>query len=190
MDGLYRWDMEAFREINLGHRSPLLDLFFLLLSFTGLGGWEAVAVVALYPWPRLRRFILPLLATDALSGFLIADGIKQLVHRDRPSQLSFAVHQEEIYHASFVSGHTTTAFACATMLGLMTLGTRRWWVGPLALVWAFGVGVSRVYRGVHWPTDVVAGALAGALGSAVVYLVFQKRGWLDLKLEKTRSIEH
>lgn len=184
VDGLYRWDLEAFRAINLGHRSPLLDLFFLVLSFTGLGGLEAVFVLALYPWPRLRRFIVPLLVTDAFSGFLIADGIKALIHRDRPSGMSFAVVQEKIYHSSFVSGHTTTAFACAFMLLFMTLGTRRGWIGPLALLWATGVGVSRIYRGVHWPTDVVAGALAGALGSAIVYLVFEKKGWLDLKLAR------
>ena len=116
MDGLYRWDMETFRADQ--PRPPLPParrVVFLALSFTGLGGWEALfADHCLYPWPRLRRFIVPLLATDAFSGFLIADGIKQLVHRDRPSFLRFAVVQERRPPSdSFVSGHTTTAFACA-----------------------------------------------------------------------------
>ncbi len=185
MDGLYRWDLDTFRRVNLGHRSPAFDLLFLLLSVTGLGGVEALFAVCLYPWPRLRHLIVPLIAAVAFSGFLLADVIKKLMVRDRPSLLTDAVVQEKVYHSSFVSGHTTTAFAFATMLVLMTLGTRRWWVGPLALLWAMGVGVSRVYRGVHWPSDVLGGAFTGALGAALVYLLFAQRGWLDLSLTRT-----
>ena len=184
MDGLYRWDMDWFRAIHVGWHSPLLDVVFLVASVTGLGGLEALAAACLYPWPPLRRFIAPLIATVAFSGFLIADGIKAIVARDRPSLLLIARPQERIEHHSFVSGHTTTAFAFATMILLMTLGTRQVRWGALAMVWACGVGLSRVYRGVHWPSDVLAGACAGALGSALVYMVFAERGWLDLTLTK------
>lgn len=184
MQGLYRWDMDTFRAVNLGHRSPLLDALFLVLSVTGLGGLEALVAVCLYPWPALRRFILPLIVSVAISGLLLADGIKKILPRDRPSNLGVAITQEDFHHGSFVSGHTTTAFAFATTLLLMTLGTRRGWVGPLALLWAFGVGVSRVYRGVHWPSDVLGGAFAGMFGASLVYLVFARRGWLDLDLQR------
>lgn len=176
--------MDNFRAINLGFRSPFLDFVFLIVSVTGLGGLEAAFALCLYPWPRLRRFIVPLIVTVAFSGILIADVIKKLMSRDRPSILNFAVSQERVFHSSFVSGHTTTAFAFATMVTLMTLGSRRWWVGPLSLLWAAAVGFSRIYRGVHWPSDVVAGACAGALGSGLIYLVFSRKGWLDLALER------
>jgi len=183
LDGLYHWDMATFRAINLGFRSPLLDLFFLIVSQSGQGVIEAFLILGMYRRPRFRRFIVPCVTTIAFSGILIADVIKLLVKRDRPSYLSYAVAQEDVHHTSFVSGHTTTAFALATMIVFMTLGTKRWWVGPTALLWAAGVGVSRIYRGVHWPSDVIAGACAGALGSAIVYLVFARKGWLDLTLE-------
>ena len=182
MDGLYQWDMATFRAINLGYRSAALDALFLVLSVTGLGGLEALFAIFLYPWPALRRLIVPLIATVAFSGFVLADGLKPLVHRDRPSFLGLAVVQENVHKNSFPSGHTTTAFAFATMLLLLTLGTKQVRWGYFALLWAVGVAFSRVYRGVHWPTDVFAGACLGAIGSALVYGLFARQGWLDLTL--------
>lgn len=180
--------METFRAVNLGPRSAALDFVFLALSLTGLGGIEALFALLFYPWPALRRMIVPLIAAVAVSGFLIADVIKQIVRRDRPSFLSYAIVQENEHTRSFISGHTTTAFAFATMLTLLLMGSKRWWVGPIALLWACGVAYSRVYRGVHWPTDVLAGACAGMLGAALVYVVFERKGWLDLKLTKAKTL--
>ncbi len=176
--------MAGFRAINLGWHSALLDPLFWLLSTTGLGWFQVVFSLALSYWPATRRFVVPLVATVALTGIAFADLIKKLLPRERPSNLSVAIVQESIKKGSFVSGHTTTAFAIATMVMLMTLGTRhaRW--GVVSLVWATGVGLSRIYRGVHWPSDTVAGAGAGALGSALLFLWFEKRGWLDLDLSQ------
>lgn len=186
MDGLYRWDMAVFRLVNVGWHRVWLDPFFLVVSTSGLGGLQALAVLGLYRWPALRRFIVPCVVAIAVTGLLFADVIKELdlVVRDRPSFLLYALPQERVRHSSFPSGHTTTSFALATMLLLMTLGTRQARWGWVALVWAFLVGLSRVYRGVHWPTDALAGACVGAFGSGLVYLVFARKGWLDLRLER------
>jgi len=184
VDGLYRWDMETFRTINVGWRSEILNPFFWALSYTGLGYMQVLFCFALYRWKSTRRFIVPGLATIAFTGLLFAQVIKKIVHRDRPSNLKIAIVQENFHADSFVSGHTTTAFALATMIALMTMGTKRSWVGGVSFLWAFGVGISRVYRGVHWPTDTLAGACAGVLGSSILYLIFAKKGWLDLTLER------
>jgi membrane-associated phospholipid phosphatase len=65
---------------------------------------------------------------------------------------------------SFPSGHTSTAFVIATSLGL---SYPEWYVvGPAAL-WAGGMGLARVWHGVHYPTDVLAGAVLGT-GAAVL----------------------
>ncbi|HWA83360.1 MAG TPA: phosphatase PAP2 family protein, partial [Fimbriimonadaceae bacterium] len=72
---------------------------------------------------------------------------------------------------SFPSGHTTTAFAIAFLLFLMTRKKECAWVGQVALGWAVLVGVSRVYRGVHWPTDVIGGAFAGLFSACLIYLL-------------------
>ena len=176
--------METFRAVNVGLHRAWLDPIFLVVSVSGLGGLQALFVLLLYRWPCLRRLIVPCVTSIAVTGILFSGGIKHFISRERPSNLRVALIQERFYGASFVSGHTTTAFALATMILLMTVGTKnvRW--GLLAMVWACAVALSRVYRGVHWPTDTLAGACAGAFGSAVIYLVFAKRGWLDLKLER------
>ena len=179
--------MAVFRAINVGWRAEWLTPLFWLLSYTGLSQIQIAFALLLSRWPATRRFVVPLLLTIALTGLGFAQLLKRFVARDRPSLLRIALPQEEWKHSSFVSGHTTTAFALATMILLMTLGTKnaRW--GTLSMAWAVGVGVSRVYRGVHWPSDTLAGACAGALGSAIIYLVFAKKGWLDLALERTRG---
>ena len=185
--------METFRAVNVGWRSEFLTPLFWLLSYTGLSQIQILFLFLLYRWPSMRRFIVPGIATIAFTGLTFAQVIKRIAPRDRPSLLRIALPQEDWTRSSFVSGHTTTAFALATMIFLMTFGTRQARWGYVAIVWAFGVGVSRIYRGVHWPSDAVAGACAGALGSGILYLVFERRGWLDLILQRvpvegTRSV--
>ncbi|MFC1415395.1 phosphatase PAP2 family protein [Streptacidiphilus cavernicola] len=76
--------------------------------------------------------------------------------------------------ASLPSGHSTTsALVAIGLAAALCVGCRRWWTRLLACavpgVWAVGVGVSRVYLGVHWPTDVLAGwLLATALSCALM----------------------
>lgn len=177
--------MEIFRAVNVAWRSDLLTPLFWLLSYTGLSQIQVLFTLFFYSRPSTRRFIVPCLTTLLFSGLILVHTFKRLLPRDRPSMLEIALPQEDFRHSSFISGHTTTAFALATMLTLMTVGSRRPWIGALAMIWAFGVGLSRIYRGVHWPSDTLAGACAGAFGSAMVYLVFSRKGWLDLKLERT-----
>lgn len=177
--------MTIFRAINVGWRSDVSTPVFWLLSYTGLSQMQVLFVFLFFYWRREgRRFVVPCLTTIAVTGLAFAQLIKRYIPRDRPSMLRDALPQESWKHSSFVSGHTTTAFALATMILLMTLGTRhaRW--GYFAMLWACGVAVSRIYRGVHWPSDTLAGACAGALGSAIVYLIFARKGWLDLPLTR------
>ena len=181
MDGLYHWDLETFRAVNLGLRAVWLDHVSAAVSISGLGILQALFVVAWYPWPALRRLVVPTVVAIAVSGILLADVAKLIFARDRPTYLAFAHVLEDVHRRSFPSGHTATSFGLATMLALLTMGTRQRWIGPVALLYATAVGVSRVYQGAHWPTDCLAGAALGALGAGVVYRVFEKKGWLDLE---------
>lgn len=126
----------------------------------------------------LRYYVLPLLTTLVAGGVVMAQGLKQLMPRDRPSNLAFAIPEEAIYARSFPSGHSATSFSIAFMLWLLTRKTEYAWIGKAGLVWAVLVGLSRIYRGVHWPTDVLAGAFAGMFASALVYLVLHWIGQL------------
>ena len=108
---------------------------------------------------------------------LTAQLLKRALPRLRPSNLPDAIvaPDERIFHNSFPSGHTTTAFALAFWVFLLTRGTRyRLW-GYGALVLAGLVGLSRIYRGVHYPSDVLAGALIGVLWGAIAYFILNAR---------------
>jgi undecaprenyl-diphosphatase len=123
---------------------------------------------------NMRRWGWRLIAAFLVSGALSTLLLKQVLPRERPSNLAWANPHELIYHDSFPSGHTTTSFGIAWLALLLTSGTDKGWLGWLAILWASLVGYSRVYLGVHWPTDVVAGALVGLVGACAVFAVFKR----------------
>ncbi|CAN5529748.1 phosphatase PAP2 family protein [soil metagenome] len=175
------YDLQIFREVHLGWHQAWLDPIMLVLSYTGLGQVQAVFALYWLRYNETRHRVLPLLLSILVSGLVVAQILKRLIPRDRPSNLNFAKPSEDFYANSFPSGHTTTAFAVATMMILLTYRSRRWWHGPVAWLWALGVGVSRVYRGVHWPSDVFTGALAGVMASCLLWLAMPAKwkGWED-----------
>jgi undecaprenyl-diphosphatase len=116
-----------------------------------------------------------LISSVLVSGTLIAQLFKRFTPRDRPSQLSWSIPQEAWRHGSFPSGHTITSFAVAFYITLVTWRTPRWYVGPISIALAMMVGLSRIYRGVHWPTDVMAGACGGLVTACILYLVLNAR---------------
>ncbi len=104
--------------------------------------------------------------------------LKQIINRERPyDTYDFIISRETENSASFPSGHTTAAFETATSL---SLNFPKWYVIVPSYVWAGAVGYSRMYLGVHYPTDVGAGILLGA-GSA--WLTWK----LNQKFQKKRS---
>lgn len=179
MNGLLRFDEDTFRLVHVGLHRAWLDPVFWAFSYSGLGQVQALFALALLFSKKTRHWTLPLLLTILISGVPIADGFKKLISRDRPSNLLIAHPQEAFYANSFPSGHTTTSFAVATMLFLLTYRTEKAWAGWLAVVWAFLVGVSRIYRGVHWPTDALAGLCAGVFTSCLLYLILDRFGRLS-----------
>ncbi|HRZ96650.1 MAG TPA: phosphatase PAP2 family protein [Paludibacter sp.] len=106
--------------------------------------------------------------------------IKQAVGRPRP-MITYPLiinSYEEIHSNSFPSGHTSFAFATATSLSLQY---PKWYVIVPGYLWAGSVGYSRMNLGVHYPSDVLAGALLGA-GSA--WISYKINNWLYEKPKK------
>jgi len=101
---------------------------------------------------------------------------KNIVKRKRPfEEYSFIVKRSDGGGYSFPSGHTSAAFTTATSLSLYF---PKWYVIAPAYLWASSVGYARMYEGVHYPTDVIVGAVVGA-GSA--WLGFKIQQWMDKK---------
>ena len=99
--------------------------------------------------------------------------LKRIVNRDRPAQTYPLIIQplsNEKFH-SFPSGHTSNAFCTATSL---SLNFRKWYVIVPSYLWATTVGYSRMHMGVHYPTDVMAGAVLGAGSAWVTYQANKK----------------
>ena len=173
---LSNFDLSGMRLIHIGWHSPVADIFFLVLTYLGLGQVQAGIGLSLLLTKKTKPFAWPIVLTTVLTGVLLAQLLKALAPRQRPSNLEWVVAQEPHKLSSFPSGHTTTAFACATTAYLLArrLYPDHSWKFLFGYVLAAGVGLSRIYRGVHWPTDVMAGACAGILGAIVLELILQK----------------
>ena len=126
-------------------------------------GLVLIGAVALTHLPRQPRAVVAV-TVATLVAWRLDDVIKAIIERPRPGELPVGATVRA--HASgfgFPSGHTTLAFAFATVLHPL-LPTRVRWI-PWAI--ATAVGIARMYVGVHWPMDVVGGAALGiAIGAA------------------------
>lgn len=134
-----------------------------LLVVMQLGRRGLVPAIALGVLAATRRagLYLAVLTAGLVAGFG-ADALKAWAGRPRPSGVE--VH-EVADGFGYPSGHTAIACALAVVLAAHLPAGRRWLVGALAVA----VGIGRVHAGVHYPLDVVGGALGGvAVGGAVV----------------------
>lgn len=192
MSSLWALDQALFRQIHLGWHRDWLDPVFFVVSSTGLGWVQTILILAALPWRKAasrrpsrlrgadwRPAVSPLLLAFGLASLINTGILKKAIPRDRPSNLPDAVPQESFFHNSFPSGHTATSFAIAATLCYLTWRTPRAWIGWLALVWAALVGLSRIYRGVHWPTDVLGAMCVGIGCAALAAIILPRRPGAD-----------
>ena len=139
-----------------------LDVFFSLVSLFGEGGiFLIVCGAAMLFWRKTRLFGCAVLCALVFDALLVNVALKPLCARVRPYDFlpSLVPRTQVLPHDfSFPSGHTAAAFAAA---GAMSLAGRRIYI-PCFLFAAL-IGVSRIYLCVHYPSDVLAGAVLGLL---------------------------
>lgn len=167
-------------EAARGIASQRLDTFFVWVSRFGYEyGLVPFDIGFVLVLAALRRWREALFAALALGGSgLLNMGTKALFARARPS-LWESITPEDSF--SFPSGHAMGTATLAWVLVLLSWRTRwRWPVLVAALAGVFLVGTSRVYLGVHYPSDVLAGWAAASLWSAACFLLLyglHRRPW-------------
>lgn len=160
MEAILALDRELFLLVNLFPHTSLFEAFAKLLS--GVGTWGVVwLVIALLLFFREEKrdhwFFLPS-ALVLLGGFLSEFFVKTLIARPRPTPADTF---------SFPSSHAILAFAFAYILSREEPKLKRWFY-LLAIL----ISLSRVFLGVHYPSDIIAGMFLGIM-----------IGWLSLTLE-------
>lgn len=169
------FDLAVFKSIHLGWKSPAADYLFAFLSYSGLGVSVALFAIGLALSKPTRKYTVPILTSILLGGTVFAQSLKSVMPRLRPSNLSWALAQEPHKLSSFPSAHTACAFSAATIVFIFAYRDQKPALGWIAMFWAAGVGLSRIYRGVHWPTDVLGGAMLGILAGCLMGLVFRPK---------------
>ena len=131
-----------------------------------------IAVITLVFWNISKKAGL-LLAFSYLASAMVNVGVKILVQAPRPFEVLSGIEGKRVHTAtgySFPSGHTQGAAGVLTAAALLL---RRFWFSCLAAVLMLLIALSRVYLGVHWPLDVIAGLLLGVLSAWGTYRLLE-----------------
>jgi len=163
-------ELRIFEFIIENFHNPVMDFLMQVISF--LGGaviWVAVGIVLLF-LKKYRVVGVFTIAATLITILLCEFGLKLLFMRERP----FVVHDfdlivSEPYGSSFPSSHTAQSFAGAVPL----FAGKKWW-GITALIFAALVGFSRMYLLVHFPSDVLAGAVFGSVIGVIAVVILRK----------------
>ncbi|HAD97223.1 MAG TPA: phosphatase PAP2 family protein [Cryomorphaceae bacterium] len=182
MDKLLEWDKELFLALN-GLGKDFWDPFWLAVSGTVI--WiplYALLLFLLFRKLSLRNFLI-LLPLVVLNVFMTDQGsvmlFKEQFQRLRPCHVEELLQQMRLVKEGcggqfgFISSHAANTFGLAVLVGNLLKPHHRYAL-ILLLLWAVMVSFSRIYLGVHYPLDILAGGLYGALCGFIVLRIFQR----------------
>jgi membrane-associated phospholipid phosphatase len=168
-------DIDLLRKINL-ERNTALDPTFKFVTNSvapiGLGAPLLVTSIGFIQHDKSLKNKGYYIGATLLTSAVLTTTLKFTIDRDRPF-VTYPDIQKLIGGGSpsFPSGHTSEAFATATSL---SLAFPKWYVIAPSMLWASAAGYSRMHLGVHYPSDVLVGALIGS-GSAWLCHELNKR---------------
>lgn len=166
-------DKTVFLYINHSITNPVFDLVLpQLQDFTYLF-W---LLMIIYFWTRKEKKLAILMAAGIIAGAVFTFSMKYLIDRARPydqiesTRLLIPAEPDP----SFPSGHTELTFLASTIVSRFHPG-----YGKYLYVFSFIVALSRIYVGVHFPADTIAGMIVGVIiGNLIIMLAWKKKNVL------------
>ena len=146
--------------------------------------WFVIGIILLIP-KKTRKLGVLLFAGLAISSVINNLALKELIQRPRPYNIDAEVWKNAGYTYvwpdlikkssswSFPSGHTSTSIGAAFAL-LLGCKNKKLGIGIPVFILSLLVGFSRIYVHVHYPTDVIAGAVVGLIGGVIAWLLVEK----------------
>ncbi len=190
LEYLLELDKEIFIQLN-GCHTPFWDSIMMLVTDKIV--WLPLYLYLLYlifkdyrkqSWIVLGGVILTIVLADQVTSTFMKPYFARLRPSHDPS-LTSLIHLVDNYKAGkfgFASSHAANTFGIATFLFLLFRKSRRWIV--VLFAWAAFVTYSRVYLGVHYPGDILVGAIVGVLSAFTGFYFFK---WVN-KLTEGRNI--
>jgi undecaprenyl-diphosphatase len=185
------WDKWLFMKLNSQWTNPVFDVVLPFLRnsvfWAPLYIFILVFITVNYGKKGLWWSLI-FLCTVAVSDLIGARVLKELFHRARPCQdPAFAVYVRLLLKQcsgsySFVSNHAANHFGIASFMFFTFRGVFKQWM-YLAFLWAFFIAYAQVYVGVHYPLDVLGGAILGVAAGSLSAWVFHKK-WGTFNLDK------
>ena len=173
MESVWEWGLDIIRAVQLFH-GPALDAVFKAITFMGEEEFYLI-LLPLILWCVDFAWGIRLAFIYLISPYANAV-LKDLFAHPRPFDLDPTVKRHEIEGYGLPSGHAQSA---VVVWGTLAAGFRKTWLWVVAILLMVLIGFSRIYLGVHFPTDVLGGWMVGAVLLAA-YLGLEPRveAWL------------
>lgn len=173
MEALWQWGIEFIHTVQLMH-GPVLDEIFKAITFLGEEEFYLIFIPLIF-W-CVDFAVGARLAFAFLFSAYINTGLKELLAHPRPFELDPTVKLHDAEGYGLPSGHSQSA---VVVWGIIAAAFRKTWLWVVAILLMALIGFSRVYLGVHFPTDVLSGWAVGAAFLAI-YLALEPRikAWL------------
>ena len=172
-------DIDLLRDINLNRNKHLDGVFMGITNSASPLAYGVPALLLTYGFlekDSLTKQKAIYIGTTVFKATIINVALKYTFNRTRPfDTYPFIEKVTNGGSPSFPSGHTSDAFSLATSV---SLAYRKWYIVVPSFVWASAVGYSRLAFGVHYPSDVLMGAI---VGSGTAFLFYKCQKWIHKK---------